>query len=144
VGLNPWQQTVLHLFIEIGRIEPLIEKRLNTIRPGGLDENQFAILSHMVGVGAKGETRASLRWAMAGLDDFIDVEIDRAIRSGLIAVDSDRVCVTAHGQATHESAVLSLSPDFEQLLHEISVEALETTRNTLREIRRTLDNLPDR
>ncbi len=144
MGLNPWQQTVLSLFIEIGRIEPLIEKRLNTNRPGGLDENQFAILSHMVGVGPKGETRASLKWAMAGLDDLIDVEIDRALDSGLIAVEKDRVCVTSRGQTTHESAVLSLSPEFEQLLHEIPVEALGVTRNTLREIRRTLDNLPDR
>jgi ribose 1,5-bisphosphokinase PhnN len=116
VGLNSWQQTVLSLFVEIGRIEPLIEKRLNTSRPAGLDENQFAILSHMVGVGAKGETRASLKWAMAGLDDLIDVEIDRAWDSGLIAFDTDRVCVTPLGQMTQESAVLSLSPEFEQLL----------------------------
>lgn len=144
MGLNPWQQTVLHLFVEIGRIEPLIEKRLNASRPAGLDENQFAILSHMVGVGPKGETRASLKWAMAGLNDLIDVEINRAMNLGLIAADDDRVCVTPLGQATQESAVLSLSPDFEQLLHEIPVEALEMTRNTLREIRRTLDNLPDR
>lgn len=144
MGLNHWQQTVLSLFVEIGRIEPLIEKRVNTSQPAGLNENQFAILSHMVGVGATGETRASLKWAMSGLGDVCEAEVDHAVELGLIAVTGDRVCITTLGQQTQESAVLSLSPDFEQLLHEIPIGALELTRNTLREIRRTLDNLPDR
>ena len=144
MGLNHWQQTVLSLVVEIGRIEPLIEKRVNTSRPAGLDENQFAILSHMVGVGPKGETRSSLKWAMAGIDDVCDAEVDRAIAMGLIEHSGDRVCISALGQQTQELAVRSLSPDFEQLLHEISIEDLEHARATLREIRRTLDNLPDR
>ena len=144
MGLNHWQQTVLSLFIEIGRIEPLVEKRLNTTRPAGLDENQFAILSHMVGVGPKGESRTSLKWAMAGISDVCDAEVDRAIATGLLEEVSERICISALGQRTQEMAVRSLSPDFEQLLHEISIEDLELTRATLREIRRTLDNLPDR
>ena len=144
MGLNHWQQTVLNLFVEIGRIEPLIEKRVNSSRPAGLDENQLAILSHMVGVGPKGETRASLKWAMTGLDETFESEVDRAIEIGLIADDGKRVCVTPFGIAKQESAVLSLSPEFEQLLHEIPIEDIELTRNILREIRRTLDNLPDR
>ncbi len=144
MGLNHWQQTVLSLFVEIGRIEPLIEKRVNTSRPAGLNENQFAILSHMVGVGPKGETRASLKWAMSGLGDLCDDEIDKAIELGLVILSGNRLCITPTGRQKQESAVISMSPDFEQLLHELPIEQLELTRNTLREIRRTLDNLPDR
>ncbi len=144
MALNHWQQTVLNLFIEIGRIEPLIEKRVNSSRPAGLDENQLAILSHMIGVGPKGESRASLKWAMAGMDDMFESEVERAIEFGLISDVDERFCITPLGQKTLESAVLSMSPEFEQLLHEIPIGDIELTRNTLREIRRTLDNLPDR
>jgi hypothetical protein len=144
VALTHWQQTVLSLFVEIGRIEPLIEKRVNSIRPAGLDENQLAILSHMIGVGPKGETRASLQWAMVGMDGRFDTEVDRAIELGLVAINNDHIVVTPLGKTAQESAVVSLSPDFEQLLREIPIEQIEIARATLREIRRTLDNLPDR
>jgi hypothetical protein len=144
VSLTHWQKTVLNLFIEIGRIEPLIEKRLSTTRPAGLDENQFVLLSHMVGVGESGETRASLKWALQGTGCDIDIEVARAVDHGWMVAPGDRVAITAFGQQTHENAVISLSPEFEQLLRDMPIEELESARKTLCEIRRTLDNLPDR
>jgi hypothetical protein len=143
--LNRWQETVLNLFTEIGKIEPLIQKRVNTARPAGLDENQFVILNHMIGVGAAGDTRAGIVWALDSLGHDINSDIDQAVERELLQdVGEDRLFVTALGQETHEKAVKTLSPGFEQLLGDLSIEELESARNTLREIRRTLDNLPDR
>ncbi len=144
MSLTHWQKTVLSLFVEIARIEPLIEKRVNATRPAGLDENQLALLSHLVGVGNGGETRASLAWAMDGLGCDIDVEVARAEAAGLIAVSGNRVAILPLGQRTQEAAVETMSPDFRQVLADMPIENLENARDTLREIRRTLDNLPDR
>jgi hypothetical protein len=144
MSLNHWQKTVLSLFIEIARIEPLIEKRINATRPAGLDENQFALLSHLAGVGEGGETLASFAWAMEGIGWDVDEELARAAAAGLITIANDRVTILPFGLNTQEAAVESLSPDFEQLLADMPIANLETARETLREIRRTLDNLPDR
>ena len=144
MSLNPWQKTVLNLFIEIGRIEPLLEKRLSTSRPAGLDENQFILLSHMVGVGENGESRASLAWALQNAGCDIDAEVAHAVAQGLMVAPGERVAVTSFGMQTHELAVNTLSPEFEQLLRDMPIEDLEAARKTLCEIRRTLDNLPDR
>jgi ribose 1,5-bisphosphokinase PhnN len=143
--LSRWQETVLNLFTEIGKIEPLIQRRVNSTRPAGLDENQFVILNHMIGVGPAGDTRAGVNWTLESLGHDIDGEVDQSIERGLIEVVSDdRLMATDLGRKTHESAVVALSPGFQQLLGGMEIEQLESARNTLREIRRTLDNLPDR
>jgi hypothetical protein len=143
--LSRWQETVLNLFTEIGKIEPLIQRRVNSTRPAGLDEIQFVILNHMIGVGPAGDTRAGVNWTLESLGHDIDGEVDQSIERGLIEVVSDdRLMATDLGRKTHESAVVALSPGFQQLLGGMEIEQLESARNTLREIRRTLDNLPDR
>jgi ribose 1,5-bisphosphokinase PhnN len=145
MAFNRWQEVVLNLFTEIGKIEPLIQRRVNTTRPEGLDENQFVILNHMVGVGSAGDTRSALLWMLESLGHGLDQDIDATIGRGLIeAGGGDRLVLTELGRKTHEAAVNTLSPAFEQLLGDLQIDALEQAHNVLREIRRTLDNLPDR
>ncbi len=150
MALNRWQASVVDLFTEVGRIEPLIRTRINASRPAGLDENRFIILNLLGRTRGLGETRSALGWSLDMLDGEFDGTLKQLVDAGLVSVDpaaddqDDRLNLTPQGEQAIETAVQSLSPDFEQLLSGISVETLEGAMETLREIRRTLDNLPDR
>jgi hypothetical protein len=52
--------------------------------------------------------------------------------------------ITDLGREMHGQVVAKIAPTIEMAVAEIPREALETTFKTLREIRLTLDNLPDR
>jgi hypothetical protein len=150
MSLNRWQEAVLDLFTEVGRIEPLIRTRVNASRPAGLDENAFIILNQLRRVNTAGETRGALALILEGLEPDFDKELSTLIDAELVAIEHhdggmrDRLRLTPLGQQTHEVAVKTLSPEFEQLMADLSIETIEGAMETLREIRRTLDNLPDR
>ena len=60
-------------------------------------------------------------------------------------VDGDRcVFVTKAGTTRHEDFLETVAPDVTELLSEFDPEAMRTTAETLKELRRTFDNLPDR
>ncbi len=146
-----WQQTVLGLFSEIGMIEPLVRSMLNRMRPAGLNEDRFVILNHLTRIGSPGETRRALRWQMIDHYDCCDEDLALLADSGLIRIDvhgqdpeEDCIFLTDAGREAHKEAVDTLSPEFKELLAGIPVEAIEAAMKTLREIRRTFDNLPER
>lgn len=148
--LNRWQDTVISLFSEIGILETLVKTRINDRRPAGLDENHFAMLNHMVRTEGRGETKAALSWNFEDMCGNVDNEIDVLATNNLIVIrpdpannDQDHVMLTPEGHDAYISAIKTLSPDFENLLSGITIEELDKTMVTLREIRRTLDNLPD-
>jgi DNA-binding MarR family transcriptional regulator len=150
MAFNRWQEAVVDLFTEIGRIEPLVRTRLNSSRPAGLNENRFIILNHLNRVGSLGEARAALGWQLDMLDGEFDGELDQLVEAGLVLVEgekngqSDQLFLSEAGKQTLETAINVLSPEFEQLLSGMPVEKIESAMTTLREIRRTFDNLPDR
>lgn len=150
MSFNRWQQAVVELFTEIGRIEPLVRTRLNSTRPAGLNENRFIILNHLNRMGTLGETRTSLGWEFDMLDGEFDTELDLLVGSGLVLIEKDeldpsgRLFLSVSGKQTFETAINTLSPEFEQLLYDMPVEKIESAMTTLREIRRTFDNLPER
>jgi DNA-binding MarR family transcriptional regulator len=54
------------------------------------------------------------------------------------------VSITDQGRAAHAQALEEIRPEVEQLLEGIELEDLKTSLRVVQEIRRTLDNLPDR
>ena len=54
------------------------------------------------------------------------------------------VAITEQGRAAHAQAVEEIRPEVESLLEGITMEDLKTSLRVVQEIRRTLDNLPDR
>ena len=148
--LNRWQDTVVNLFAEIAILEMLVKTRINDRRPAGLNENHFAMLNHLVRANGRGDSRTAFAWSFEGMCDNIDGEIDTLASNNLISIqpdsannDQDHVMLTTEGHAAYTSAIKTLSPDFESLLSGITIEELDSTMVILREIRRTLDNLPN-
>ncbi len=145
MSLNRWQLTVLDLFTEVGRLEPLIDARIDSSRPAGLNDIKFIILNHLCRVFSDGDTREGMGWTLDGLNVNLDENLNAMIADGLIQESVEgRVSVTALGQETHESAIRDLSPVFEQMLSDTDLESMESAMKTLREIRRTMENMPDR
>lgn len=148
--LNRWQDTVISLFTEIGTLETLVKTRINDRRPAGLNENHFAMLNHLVRTEGRGETKDALIWNFEDMCDNIDSEINVLANKNFIVIRpdtaknlQDHVMLTPEGRDAYVNAIKTLSPDFESLLSGITIEDLDKTMVTLREIRRTLDNLPD-
>jgi DNA-binding MarR family transcriptional regulator len=138
---------VLDLFTEIAILEHLIRVRFNP-QAGELDAQQFGVLNYLVRQKKVSEKVTILAWcfqvendsmaaAVAALERLKFVEIDW--------VDGERcVFLTDAGRARHEAFIAASAPDVIEILSDFDPEQLRTTAETLRELRRTFDNLPDR
>ncbi len=138
---------LLDLFTDIAILEHLVRERFNPAA-GELDAQQFGVLNYLVRQKKSNEKLSTLAWcfqvdgtAMAATVDalavwkYVDVDW----------VDGDRcVFLTPGGAARHETFLGIVAPDVTELLSEFDPEALRITTETLKELRRTFDNLPDR
>lgn len=130
------------MFTEIGRLEYLVKTRVNSLRPAGMDERKFIVLNHLNRMIGNGDTRSALLWSLDGVG-AVDGDVDELIERGCIVLIDDRLHLSQHGIETYQGAVKAMSPEFEQLFPDLTAETIEDVMIKLREIRRTLDNLPD-
>jgi DNA-binding transcriptional ArsR family regulator len=142
--------TVVDLFTEVAVLEALVRRRIERGQPEGLSEPQMSILVVLGKDSMQGVTRAGLEWLFdGGLPNF-DGHLEALAERGLVVVtraaqrDDDIIVMSPDGENALASAVGVLSRQFEPALEEIKTEAMDAALATLREIRRTLDNLPDR
>jgi hypothetical protein len=138
---------VLDLFTEIAILEHLIRERFNPMA-GELDARQFGVLNYLVRQKRQSEKLGTLAWcfqvepadmltSVEALAGHKFVEIDW--------VDSERcIFITQAGQARHERFIDESAPDVIDILSEFDAEQLRVTAETLKELRRTFDHLPDR
>lgn len=147
--MTPWEEIVVGLMTEVAIIEPLVSQRVEQERPEGLGECGIAILIALNRVRDVGVTRTGLVWMMEEKDQLVEQEIGTLLDQGRIkqvsisGSNQPTIMITEQGQATLTSAVRALVPYFKPAFDSVSVEALKQATETLREIRRTLDNLPD-
>jgi DNA-binding MarR family transcriptional regulator len=138
---------VLDLFTDIAILEHLIRMRFNP-QAGELDARQFGVLNYLVRQRKVSEKLPTLAWcfqvdidamsgSVAALERLKFVEIDW--------VDGERcIFLTDAGRARHEAFIAASAPDVIEILSDFDPEQLRVTGETLRELRRTFDNLPDR
>ena len=145
------RKTVLDLFTEIAIVEHLLRTRMERRIEGELNAGQFGILNHFLRTGIVSETVSSLAWAFQDSDDHMASKVDSLEALGLIncmpvaGTNSDRVVtVTSEGQAAHARALDAMTPEVEPLFEGLSLGDVQTSVAVLQEVRRTLDNLPDR
>ena len=147
--MERWQKAAVELFSEVTILEPLIRSRVEAVRPEGLNETGLTILMILARQEGVTMTRSALLWMLGDDHPEASVDLDNAISNRLVdahaAVDLSewQLQLTDAGKSKCGRAIQSLLPQFEPAFVDISVEALEQSMNTLREIRRTLDNLPD-
>lgn len=138
---------LLDLFTEVAIIEHLVRSRFEPRDYYDLSAPQFGVLNFFCRLN-KGEERLSgLAWCFQVDVDSMRATVVSLIERGFIQADdaSDPcVRVTAAGRQKHEMLLENMAPDIAPVVAEIDAQDVRITARTLMEIRRTLDNLPDR
>ena len=138
---------LLDLFTEVAILEHLVRTRLEPKSYYSLSAAQFGVLNFFCRLNKDEERLSGLAWCFQ-----VEVEAMRSTVESLIGlgyVDRDDaadpcVRIADQGREKHALMVDSMVPDIAPVVAEIAPEDLRTTARTLMEIRRTLDNLPDR
>lgn len=144
-------KTVLHLFTEIAMVEHLLRNRYDKATPAGMTTGQFGVLTHFIRNGKSRERLSLLAWAFQDDDAYMAEKVkslvDRELLTTMPVEGSDGdlwVDITDDGRAAHARALDEIGPEVVQLLETIDIENVKIALGVIQEIRRTLDNLPDR
>ena len=145
------KKTVLHLFTEIAIVEHLLRNRYDKATPAGMTTGQFGVLTHFIRHGKSRERLSLLVWAFQDDDAYMAQKVSALVERDLLTTvpvdgsDSDIwVEITDEGRAAHARAIDEIGPEVAQFIEGIDMGDLETALRVIRDIRRTLDNLPDR
>ena len=145
------KKTVLHLLTEIAMVEHLLRNRYDKATPAGMSTGQFGVLTHFIRNEKSRERLSLLAWAFQDDDAYMAQKVASLVERDLLTTvavegsDSDLwVEITEDGREAHARAIDEISPEVAQVIEGIDMGELETALRVIREIRRTLDNLPDR
>ena len=138
---------LLDMFTDITILEHLTRERFNPAA-SELQPQQFGVLNYLVRQKKSSEKQSTLAWCFQVdvLSRRVTVEALAKLKYVEIDwVEGDRCAfLTAAGIERHEQFLSTVAPDVTELLSEFDPEALRVTAETLKELRRTFDNLPDR
>lgn len=144
-------RTVLHLFTEIAIVEHLLRNRYDRSSPAGMTTGQFGILTHFIRNGRAEEKQSVLAWAFQDSDAYMAEKVASLVQRGFVetrpaegSADDLIVAITDRGRAAHAEALEAIAPEITQLLDGISMDDIKISLKVVQDIRRTLDNLPDR
>jgi DNA-binding MarR family transcriptional regulator len=142
------ERMVLDLFTEIAIVEHLLRNRYDQSSPAGMTTGQFGILTHFIRSGKSREKLSLLAWAFQDSEDYMAEKVASLVARGLLAsspaVEDLWVEITDAGREVHGQALAEMGPEVEQLIEGIDADDLKVSLRVLQDIRRTLDNLPDR
>jgi len=138
---------LLDLFTEIAILEHLVRSRFEPKDYYDLSAAQFGVINFFCRLNKAEERLSGLAWCFQVEVGAMHATVASVVAMGYLAWDNANdpcVRITDAGRAKHEKMVDNMAPDIALAVAEIDAEALRTTAHTLMEIRRTLDNLPDR
>jgi hypothetical protein len=153
--MDDMRETLVGLFTEVAIVEHLLRTRMEKRRQEAMHEDgmppaHFGILNYFIRNHDGPDTVAGIAWAFQDPEPLVQDRVDELAARGFLAITPaignglPMVSVTAEGIAAHEAALDVVGPEIIELVSEIPPDDLERTFRTLREIRLTLDNLPDR
>jgi hypothetical protein len=143
VSQSRWENAAVELLTEVSILGALISTRIDETEPVGLNECRLSILMILSRNEVIGMKRAALEWTLEDSEPSVAIEIDTVIELGLVSVSGDDLLqITALGRDTLDGAIRALMPQFEPALQDVPIEAMTQAMEVVREIRRTLDNLP--
>jgi len=138
---------LLDLFTDIAILEHLVRQRFNP-SAGELNAQRFGVINYLVRQNKTDEKQSTLTWCFQTEPETMAATVDALVDLRYVTVEDlpgDKcVYLTPEGAARHELFLSTVSPDVTELLSEFDPEALRITTETLKELRRTFDNLPDR
>lgn len=138
---------LLDMFTDITILEHLVRERFNPATKD-LDARQFGVINYLVRQKKSSEKLSTLAWCFQVGTPAMTETVEAIARLKLVEFDwlnGDRcVFLTPAGTTRHEEFLSTVAPDVTELMSEFDPEALRITAETLKELRRTFDNLPDR
>lgn len=145
------QETLLGLFTEVAVLEHLVRAREERHAEDDLTMGDFGILNYFVVNHPDPDSVAGIAWCFQEEEAYTRAKIEGLASRDLVTISSGTpdnsttmVMITDVGREAHTQIVAKIAPEIEAAVAEIPREDLETTFKTLRNIRLTLDNLPDR
>lgn len=145
------EKTVLHLFTEIAIVEHLLRNRYDKATPAGMTTGQFGLLGHFIRNGKSRERLSLLAWAFQDDDAYMSEKVQALVARDMLSTtpvegsDGDLwIDITDEGREAHARALDEIGPEVAQFLEGIDMEDLKVAHRVIQDIRRTLDNLPDR
>jgi hypothetical protein len=139
-----WENAAVELLTEVSILAPLISVRIDGMEPEGLNECRLSILMILARNEAIGISRVSLEWMLEDTEPSIALEIENVLAAGLVSASADdQLQITQTGRKKLDGAIRALMPTFEPALQGVPISAMTQAMETIREIRRTLDNLPE-
>ena len=149
--MEDMQGTLLGLFTEVAIIEHLVRVREDRLASGEMTTGQFGVLNYFILNHPTPDSISGIAWCFQEDEEYTRGKILALAELGLVSVTPTNgsnfeamVMITDFGRAKHAHVVNKMGPDIEAVVAEIAAEDIQTTFKTLREIRLTLDNLPDR
>jgi hypothetical protein len=142
------KQLYLDLFTEIAIIEHLVRERFEPAHLADLVAADFGVLNHFVRLGKATEKLKTLAWCFQVEMEAMRATVTTLAGRRLVELDwvdgFECVFITEAGRGKHAEAVADMAPDIIEIMSEFDPDDVRTTAATLKEIRRTFDNLPDR
>ncbi len=142
------KQLYLDLFTEIAILEHLVRQRFEPLHLVDLVAADFGVLNYFVRVNKHSEKLKTLAWCFqVDIADMRKTVQSLAARKWLEIdwVEGDEcIFISSAGRQKHGEAIADMAPDVLEIMAEFDTADLQVTARTLKEIRRTFDNLPDR
>jgi DNA-binding MarR family transcriptional regulator len=145
------QETLLGLFTEVAVLEHLVRTREEKHAEDDLTMGDFGVLNYFMVNHPDPDSVAGIAWCFQEEEAYTRAKIEGLASRDLVTLSPDvvdngiaMVEITDIGREAHAQIVARVAPDMMMAVAEIPREDLETTFKTLRNIRLTLDNLPDR
>ncbi len=149
--MEDMQETLVGLFTEVAILEHLVRVREERLASDLLSVGDFGVLNYFMVNHPSPDTVAGIAWSFQEEEAYTRAKVDDLVMRGLVSITPQTddnalamVMITDEGRSVRDGVIDRLAPDITMAVGEIPREALETTFKTLRDIRLTLDNLPDR
>jgi len=146
--IDPEERAVLtDLFTEIAILEHLVRNRLQPKYESLYSAAEFGLLNYFGRMKRVEDRLSHIAYSFEVSEAEARIPLDALVARGLFTVDDapdPLVRITAGGIAAHDALIVSLAPDVMELVDGIEPKALRVAAETLKEIRRTADNLPGR
>lgn len=144
------QETLVALFTEIAILEQLVRVREERHALHNLSMGEFGLLNYFMLNNPRPESIAGMAFVFQEEEDHTRAKVDSLAARGLVSVTpatdprNAMVMITDKGRDARNEVIDKMAPVIKMAVSEIPPQEIVATLKTLREIRLTLDNLPDR
>lgn len=145
------KKILLGLFTEMFILEHLVRNRTQKYEADGSTARQFGVINYFTRSNRGPDTLGAMAFAFEEEPGYTADKLAECEALGFVTLDPPGgrgeetvVSITPAAREHLARKLGEMTPEFREAVTDIPLERLETAFETLRDIRLTLDNLPDR